>query len=96
MLQLVYEDEHKTQILNDLQQRGIEFKVEQFIKVINGVMLRILENTCPQETVNILLKMLNYHSSMQFVSQKTTSLIIKCLSRVANNYSMDISDERTK
>ena len=96
LLQLVYEDEHKSQILNDLHQRGIDFKVEQFIKVINGVMLRILENACPQETVNILLKMLNYHASMQYVSQKTTSLIIKCLSRVASNYSMDIGEDRTR
>ena len=46
--------------------------------------------------MNILLRMLNHHASMQYVSQKTTSLIIKCLSRVANNYSMDIGEDRTK
>ena len=49
-------------------------------------MLRILENACPQDAINILLRLLVYHSSQQYPSQKTTSLIIKCLSRVANNY----------
>ena len=59
-------------------------------------MLRILENACPQETVNILLRMLNHHASMQCISQKTISLIIKCLSRVANNYLIDVGEDRTK
>lgn len=40
--QLVYEDENKSLIQEDLVNRGIEYKIENFIKVINGVMLRLL------------------------------------------------------
>lgn len=40
--QLVYEDENKSLIQEDLANRGIEYKIENFIKVINGVMLRLL------------------------------------------------------
>ena len=61
--QLVFEDENKAMILHDLTSRGYDFKPEQFIKVINGVMLRILENANPQESVNNLLRLLNLHSS---------------------------------
>lgn len=93
--QLVYEDENKTMIMQDLATRGYDFKAEQFIKVINGVMLRILENACPQEAVNVLLRLLNFYTSQQFPSQKTFSLIIKCLSRVSTSYSQEISDENT-
>lgn len=96
LTQLVYEDENKGQILSELQQRGIDFKVEQFIKAINGVMLRILENACPQETVNILLRMLNFNANQPNISQKTVSLIIKCMSRVATSYSLDINEQRTQ
>lgn len=90
--QLVYEDENKTMIMQDLVNRGFDFKAEQFIKVINGVMLRILENACPQETVNVLLRLLNAHVPQQFPSQKTISLIIKCMARVNKDYSTEITD----
>jgi|JI81AbrownRNA_FD_contig_31_2584383_length_238_multi_2_in_0_out_0_2 hypothetical protein len=33
---------------------------------------------------------------MPQVSQKTISLVIKCLSRVAGNYAIDINPQRTK
>ncbi len=48
LYQLVYEDEHKNMIAQDLINKGIDFKPDQFVKVINGIMLRILENACPQ------------------------------------------------
>jgi hypothetical protein len=36
-------------IAQDLINKGIiDFKPDQFVKVINGIMLRILENACPQ------------------------------------------------
>lgn len=91
LTQLVYEDENKSIIFQDLQARGFEYRADQFIKVINGVMLRILENACPQETVNILLRLLNFHSMGSSPSQKTIYLIIKCLTRVATNYMTDMN-----
>lgn len=48
LCQLVYEDENKSLIYDNLRARGIDYKVDNFIKVINGVMLRILENAVPQ------------------------------------------------
>lgn len=97
LFQLVYEDEHKNMIAQDLLNKGIvDFKPDQFVKVINGIMLRILENACPQEIVNILLNILNKQLQSVQVSQKTISLVIKCLSRVAGNYAMDINPQRTK
>lgn len=84
-------------IAQDLLNKGIvDFKPDQFVKVINGIMLRILENACPQEIVNILLNILNKQLQSVQVSQKTISLVIKCLSRVAGNYAMDINPQRTK
>lgn len=59
-------------------------------------MLRILENACPQEIVNILMNLLNKQLGMVQVSQKTISLVIKCMSRVAGNYAVDITPQRTK
>lgn len=96
LYQLVYEDENKTMIAQDLINKGIDFKPDQFVKVINGIMLRILENACPQEVVNILLNILNKQLQMPQISQKTISLIIKCLGRVSNSYSLDINPQRTK
>jgi hypothetical protein len=97
LYQLVYEDEHKSMIAQDLIQKGcVEFKAEQFVKVINGIMLRILENACPQEVINILLNLLNKQLQMPQSSQKTISLVTKCLGRVATNYAMDINPQRTK
>lgn len=96
LYQLVYEDEHKNVIAQELINKGIDFKPDQFVKVINGIMLRILENACPQEIVNILLNLLNSQLQMHPVSQKTISLIIKCLSRVSTNYGLDINPQRTR
>lgn len=53
-MQLVYEDENKNLIAEDLRNRNSECKTENFIRVINGVMLRILENGNSQEVVIIL------------------------------------------
>ena len=48
LYQLVYEDEYKNVITQNLNNRNIDFKPDQFVKVINGVMLRILENASSQ------------------------------------------------
>lgn len=48
LYQLVYEDEYKNVIAQNLNNRNIDFKPDQFVKVINGVMLRILDFACPQ------------------------------------------------
>lgn len=54
--QLVYEDENKTSIENKLRLKGFtDFKGDSFIKGINGVMLRILDNSQPLLLVNCLL-----------------------------------------
>lgn len=92
----MYEDEHKNMIAQDLINKGIDFKPDQFVKVINGIMLRILENACPQEVINILMNLLNKQLQMPQASQKTISLVTKCLGRVAANYAMDINPQRTK
>jgi hypothetical protein len=42
LTQLVYEDEHKMEIVEELRSRNIEYKSDNFIKAINGVMLRLL------------------------------------------------------
>lgn len=47
LTQLVYEDEHKSEIYEELKSRNIDYKADNFIKSINGVMLRILENAHP-------------------------------------------------
>jgi hypothetical protein len=59
-------------------------------------MLRIIENACPQEIVNVLLNLLNKQLQTQHTSQKTMSLIIKCLGRVAVSCVNDLSAQRTK
>lgn len=48
LYQLVYEDEYKNVITQNLNNRNIDFKPDQFVKVINGAMLRILENASSQ------------------------------------------------
>jgi hypothetical protein len=54
--QLVYEDENKTSIENRLRMRGMtDFKSDSFIKGINGVMLRLLDNSNPLLLINCLL-----------------------------------------
>ncbi len=47
LTQLVYEDQHKSEIYEELKSRNIEYKADNFIKSINGVMLRILQNAHP-------------------------------------------------
>lgn len=59
-------------------------------------MLRILENACPQEIVNILLGLLNANASSSNPSQKNIYLIIKCLTRVVTNYATSITERRTE
>lgn len=84
--QLVYEDENKSLIQEDLVNRGIEYKIENFIKVINGVMLRLLENGTPQDVVNTLISIHNEYNKQPQKSTKTIYLIMKCTSRVAQSY----------
>jgi hypothetical protein len=40
--QLVYEDENKATIYEELRARNIDYKSDNFIKAVNGVMLRLL------------------------------------------------------
>jgi hypothetical protein len=57
--QLVYEDENKALIENKLREKGYnDFKGDCFIKGINGVMLRLLDNSMPLLLINILLLIL--------------------------------------
>lgn len=59
-------------------------------------MLRLLENANPQDIVNTLLELLVIHSQQQNQSQKTISLIVKCLGRVAANFAKDLRLEAVK
>jgi hypothetical protein len=88
--QLVYEDENKASIAEELRSRNIEYKSDNFIKAINGVMLRLLENANSQDIVNVLLELLTTQSRAPTPSAKTISLIVKCLGRVIVNYIRDL------
>lgn len=90
LTQLVYEDEHKAEIIEELRSRNIEYKSDNFIKAINGVMLRLLENANQQDIVNTLLELLAIHTQQVHPSQKTISLIVKCLGRVAANFAKEL------
>jgi hypothetical protein len=70
--------------------RNIEYKSDNFIKAINGVMLRLLENANPQDIVNTLLELLSIHTQQQHPSPKTISLIVKCLGRVSANFTKEL------
>lgn len=96
LTQLVYEDEHKAEIVEELRSRNIDYKSDNFIKAINGVMLRLLENVNPQEIVNILIELLTIHSRAAVPSAKTISLIVKCLGRVASGFCKDMRLEAVK
>lgn len=96
LTQLVYEDEHKAEIVEELRSRNIDYKSDNFIKAINGVMLRLLENVNPQEIVNILIELLTIHSRTATPSAKTISLIVKCLGRVASGFCKDMRLEAVK
>jgi len=84
--QLVFEDENKASIAESLRERGIDFKTDNFVKTINGVMLRILENAHPHHIIIILFDLLIKTLKRSPVSQKTVCLILKCIGRVSNNY----------
>jgi hypothetical protein len=57
--QLVYEDENKIAIEGKFREKGYhDFKGDCFIKGINGVMLRLLDNSMPLLLINILLLIL--------------------------------------
>jgi hypothetical protein len=59
-------------------------------------MLRLLENANAQEIVNILIELLAIHSRVQHPSQKTISLIVKCLGRVSSGFCKDLRLEAVK
>ena len=94
--QLVYEDENKTAIASDLRARGIDYKIDNFIKVINGVMLRILEYGPAQNVTGIMFDLLTGQSRSHSPSQKTIYLIIKCISRVAPTYAADCRPDHVR
>ena len=94
--QLVYEDEHKTEIYEELKSRNIEYRSDQFIKAINGVMLRLLEFANAQDIVSVLLELLTVNSRAVYPSSKTISLIVKCLGRVAPSFTKDLKDQSAK
>ena len=84
--QLVYEDENKSAIQEAIRERGFDYKVENFIKTINGIMLRILENGHPHQVTITLFDYLIQCMKRPVISQKTFSLVLKCIGRVANSY----------
>lgn len=54
--QLVYEDENRNTIESKLKGRGFaDFRGDAFIKGINGIMLRLLDNSPPLFIINCLL-----------------------------------------
>ena len=95
-MQLVYEDENKVAISEELKSRNIEYKTDNFIKSVNGIMLRYLENANSQDIVNVLLELLSVHIRKDSPSAKTISLIVKCLGRVASHFCKDYRPEGTK
>lgn len=79
-----------------MRSRNIEYKADNFIKAINGVMLRILENSNSQDVVNVLLELLTYYSRGTLHSPKTISLIVKCMGRVSKDFAKDLRPEAVK
>lgn len=59
-------------------------------------MLRLLENANQQDIVNTLLELLAIHTQQNHPSQKTISLIVKCLGRVASNFSKELRLDSVK
>ena len=53
-------------------------------------MLRLLENANNQDTVNVLLELLTYHSKSANSSPKTISLIVKCIGRISKEFHKDL------
>mgnify|MGYP003687838167 CR=1 FL=1 len=95
LTQLVYEDENKSVIYEDLRKRGIDFRIENFIKVINGVMLRILDHAPAQDTTNILMDLLIKALTQQSYT-KTSYLIIKCIDRISGNFVNECRPDQVK
>lgn len=56
-------------------------------------MLRILENSNPQDIVNVLLELLTFHSRSTPGSAKTVSLVVKCIGRVSKDFTKDMRPE---
>ena len=79
--QLVHEDENKASITEALRERGLEVKTDTFVKVVNGVMLRILDNAHPHSITIILFDLL-IKTLKKSANQKTVCLINKCIGRV--------------
>lgn len=88
--QLVYEDENKATIYEELRSRNIEYKSDNFIKAVNGVMLRLLENANSQDIVNVLLELLTNQHKSQLSSPKLISLIVKCIGRVSSHFTREM------
>lgn len=94
--QLVYEDENKAVINEELRSRNIEYKTENFIKAVNGVMLRLLENGNTQDIANVLLELLSVQMRKDPPSTKSISLVVKCLGRVSSHFCKDYRVEGAK
>jgi hypothetical protein len=58
-------------------------------------MLRILENAPAQEATNILLELL-IRTYTHNASQKTSYLIIKCISRISTNFVKECRPDQVK
>lgn len=85
--QLVYEDENRPHIESRLQEKGYtEIKSDCFIKSINGIMLRILDNTPSLFVITLLLEMLTANNNKKTTNNKKTGLLIRCITRVASTY----------
>jgi len=56
-------------------------------------MLRILENSNPQDIVNVLLELLTFHSRSTPSSVKTISLVVKCIGRVSKDFTKALNPE---
>ena len=59
-------------------------------------MLRLLENSNPQDIVSVLLELLAYYSRSIPNSAKTISLVVKCIGRVSKDYTKDFRPESVR
>ena len=94
--QLVYEDENRGNIEARLKSKGYEIKGDIFIKGVNGVMLRILDNSQPLFIFNIFMKMLinvimgvslgeNPGTPLPISNKnKKIGLLMRCMNRLSN------------
>jgi hypothetical protein len=86
LYRLIEEDENKTRIHQELEEKGYEGLGDKFINNINSIMLRILENGSAQKIINILLHILNREINSEYPSKKTNHLIVKIIKRIAKSY----------